>query len=219
VRVDCRSEDTAVNQTTADVHHQISPAGNEPDPIKPNVVRARVIPVIALLMVIGLLGLLVYSLFAPDDARVGTGRVNASGVLVLENGREAPDFAIETFDGGDWRLSDQRGKIVVLNFWASWCPPCRDEMPLLTTADGNLGDGVVMVGVDVWDDDSDAREFLTAYNVSYPNGPDRDGIAVDYGLSGVPETFIIDAEGRIVAKLPGPVTSLEQLRGMVAEAR
>jgi cytochrome c biogenesis protein CcmG/thiol:disulfide interchange protein DsbE len=208
-----------VSEKTADRHDTVSPPGSDPDPINPNVVRARVIPAIALIMVVALMGLLSYSLFAPDDARVGTGRVNASGVLVMEDGREAPDFAIETFDGGEWRLSDQRGSIVVLNFWASWCPPCREEMPLLTTANGSLGDGVVMVGVDVWDDDGDARGFLNEFAVSYPNGPDRDGIAVDYGVSGVPETFVISADGRIVAKLPGPVTSLEQLRGMVAEAR
>jgi cytochrome c biogenesis protein CcmG/thiol:disulfide interchange protein DsbE len=208
-----------VSETTADLHDTAAPTGTDPDPIDPNIFRARVIPAVALIMVVGLMGLLAYSLFAPDDGRIGPGRVNASGVLVMEDGREAADFAIETFDGGEWRLSDQRGSIVVLNFWASWCPPCREEMPLLTTANGNLGEGVVMVGVDVWDDDGDARSFLSEYAVSYPNGPDRDGIAVDYGVSGVPETFVIDADGRIVAKLPGPVTSLEQLRGMVAEAR
>lgn len=188
-------------------------------PAGPGSIRTRVIPAVATVMVLALLGLLAYSLFAPDSGRRAGGRINASGVLVTENGRMAPDFAVDTFDGGAFRLSEQRGKIVVVNFWASWCPPCRAETPLLETASGNLGDDVVMVGVDIWDTDDAATAFLSDNRVTYPNGPDDDGIALDYGVTGVPETFVINAEGRIIARLPGPVTSLAQLRDMVAAAR
>lgn len=183
--------------------------------------RTVVVPVVALVMVGALLGVLAYALFAPEGARLADrGRVNASGALVLEDGKPARDFEITTFDGDQFRLSDQRGKIVLLNFWASWCNPCRDEMPLLTTARGALADDVVMVGVNVMDVDDDAREFLQTYRVNYPTGPDSDDrIGIDYGVSGVPETFVVDAEGNLVAHLPGPVTSLQQLQDMVAEAR
>jgi cytochrome c biogenesis protein CcmG, thiol:disulfide interchange protein DsbE len=194
---------------------------HQPHVPRVSVLRTRVIPAIALTLVVALLGLLAYSLFAPERARVTQGnRINESGALVFDNGRVAPDFAGTTFSGDEFRLSDHRGQIVIVNFWASWCPPCREEMPLLVSADSLLGEDVVLVGVDIWDRESDARAFLNEYRVEYPNVQDQSGsIGIDYGVSGVPETFVIDAEGRIVVKLPGPVTSMQQLRDMVAEAR
>jgi cytochrome c biogenesis protein CcmG, thiol:disulfide interchange protein DsbE len=205
--------------------HLSEPPASEPTPAaagyQPSVIRTRVIPLIALVMVAALLGLLAYSLFAPERARVGQGgRINASGALITENGRQAPDFTLTTFDGQEFRLSDQRGKIVIINFWASWCPPCRAETPLLNASFDRLGDDVVLIGVDVWDSESAAREFVEEYRVRYPVMRDGDGrVAIEYGVSGVPETFVIDADGRVIARLPGEVKSLEQLRGMVAEAR
>lgn len=190
-------------------------------PYQPSVFRTRVVPALALALVVGLLGLLAYSLFAPERARLGErGRINSSGALVLENGRIAPDIEATTFDGQLIQLSALRGNIVVINFWASWCPPCRDEMPLLVNAADRLGDDVVLVGVAIWDDASDARNFLAEFRVPYANLHDSNSrIGIDYGVSGVPETFVINAEGRIVVRLPGPVTSMEQLRDMVDEAR
>lgn len=199
-----------------------STGNDERPPFQPSVFRTRVIPVFAIAMVAGLLGLLGYSLFAPEDARLAPqGRVNVStGVLVYDDGREAPDFELTTFSGEQVRLSSYRGQIVVLNFWASWCPPCREETPLLETSQDNLGDDVVLIGIDIWDSESDARDFLEEFGVTYIVARDESGeVAIDYGVSGVPETFVIDAEGQIVARLTGPVKTLEQLRGMVAEAR
>ncbi|HUG15989.1 MAG TPA: TlpA disulfide reductase family protein [Thermomicrobiales bacterium] len=195
--------------------------GDEQPEYRPSAFRTRVVPGLALALVVALLGLLAYSLFAPERARLGErGRVNPFGALVLEDGREAPDFSVETFDGEQFQLSELRGNIVVINFWASWCPPCRDEMPLLVHAAERLGEDVVLVGVDIWDDVDDARAFLASYRVTYPNVHDADGrIGIGYGVTGVPETFVVNADGRIVVRLPGPVTSMEQLRDMVAEAR
>ncbi len=196
-------------------------ANNDDPPFQPSLFRTRVIPVFAIVMVVGLLALLAYAMFAPEEGRLAPqGRVNSWGVLVLEDRRDAPDFDVTSFSGEQLQLSDLRGQIVVLNFWASWCPPCRDETPLLEAAQDNLGDDVVLVGMDIWDAEGDAREFLEQYGVTYVVGHDSNGeVAIDYGVSGVPETFVIDAEGRIVARMPGEVRSLEQLRGMVAEAR
>lgn len=191
-------------------------------PFQQSVFRTRVIPVFAIVMVVGLLALLGYSLFAPEDGRrAPQGRINSeTGVLVFDEVRDAPDFEVTSFSGEPLRLSDLRGQIVILNFWASWCPPCQDETPLLEAAQDNLGDDVVLIGMDIWDAEGDARDFLEQYGVTYAVGHDDNGeVAIDYGVSGVPETFVIDAEGRIVARLPGEVKSLEQLRGMVAEAR
>lgn len=188
---------------------------------RPSVIRTRLIPALAILLVAALVGLLAWSLFAPDRARLGTqGRVNSFGALITEDGREAPTFTLTDFAGEEFDLAAQRGKIVVLNFWASWCPPCREETPLLQTASTTLPDDVQLIGVAVWDDESDARGFLEDYGVTYRNARDANGdVAIDYGLSGVPETFVIDAEGKIVARLPGPITSVDQLQEMVAVAR
>jgi cytochrome c biogenesis protein CcmG/thiol:disulfide interchange protein DsbE len=184
------------------------------------IIRTRIIPIIALLFVVGLVGLLAYSLFAPDNVRLGAnGRINDSGALIMENGRSAPDFTLTMFDGSTFHLADQRGKIVVVNFWASWCPPCRDEMPLLTTAAGQLDSDVVLVGVNVWDQKDDAQSFADYYQVNYPIAEDGGSMAVDFGVTGVPETFVIDGNGKIIARLPGPITSVQQLRDMIAEAR
>ncbi len=166
---------------------------------KPSVIRTRIIPGLALVMVVGLLTLLAYSLFGPKAGRP-EGRINSSGAIVTESGRPAPDFNATLLNGATFHLSDYRGKIVVLNFWASWCPPCQVETPLLTTAAGQLGADVVLVGVDVWDKSSDAQDFMRQYQVAYPVAHDDGSIAVDYGLTGVPETFVIDADGKIAAR-------------------
>src|SRR5205807_2342755 len=107
--------------------------------------------------------------------------------------------------------ADVRGKIVVVNFWASWCQPCQQEMPLLTTAAGQLDSDVVLVGIDVWDKRDDAVNFADGYRVNYPIAQDPGSLAVDYGLTGVPETFVINAQGKLVARLPGQITSVQQL--------
>lgn len=197
-------------------------AGLPPSPAQPGgVFRTKIVPGLALALVVGLLGLLAYSLFAPEDGRTTDGvRLAGSGWLVYENPDVAPDFTIETFDGGQFSLAEQQGKIVVMNFWASWCGPCENEMPLLVTANSALPDDVVMVGVNVEDERPAAEDFLTRYEAEYVNGIDATNVvSIDYGRTGVPETFVIDAEGRLVAKLTGELTSVERLQEMIEEAR
>jgi cytochrome c biogenesis protein CcmG/thiol:disulfide interchange protein DsbE len=111
----------------------------------------------------------------------------------------APDFTLTTLDDGELRLADQRGKVVVLNFWASWCIPCRDEAPVLQSIWEKYRDrGVVVVGVAYTDTERGARDFIAEYGQTYPNGMDLGTrISEQYHIQGVPETFIIDQQGNV----------------------
>lgn len=121
-------------------------------------------------------------------------------------GRAAPDFSLELFGGETVRLSELRGKTVLVDFWASWCLPCREEARDLEAAWKRQGDDVAFLGVNVQDREEDARKFIEEFGVSFPNGRDRDGrIAVDYGVWGVPEAFFISPGGRITYKHVGPI--------------
>ncbi|MGH7386141.1 MAG: TlpA family protein disulfide reductase [Candidatus Rokuibacteriota bacterium] len=141
--------------------------------------------------------------------------------------KPAPTFSLTLFDGTVLRLEDLRGKVVFLNFWASWCPPCRAEARLLEAAwRGRRGQGVVFVGINIQDKEEAARRFLEEFDVTYPNGMDPGSkIAIDYGVWGLPETFIIDREGRVTYKHVGGievdtvVAKLDEaLRGVVSTA-
>lgn len=111
----------------------------------------------------------------------------------------APDFPIETFDGETLMLSDLKGSIVILNFWASWCAPCRAEAPALQNTWENYRDrGVIVLGVAYADNGPKSLEFIDEFGMTYPNAPDLGTrISEAYHIQGVPETFVIDREGNI----------------------
>jgi len=119
--------------------------------------------------------------------------------------RQAPSFTLTLFDGKVVRLADFRGKAVLVNFWASWCVPCRAEARALESAWQKYKDrGVVFLGVNIQDKEEDARAFMKEFGITYLNGRDASGkIAVDYGVWGIPETFFVDAQGRITYKHAG----------------
>jgi len=125
----------------------------------------------------------------------------------------APDFEFTTFDGETIRLADLKGKGVVLNFWASWCGPCRDEAALLEAAwRREQNNNIVFLGLDYLDQEHSAKAYLAEFGVSYPNGPDLQSKAARrYGISGVPETFFIGPDGLIKSYLLLPLTSEQQL--------
>lgn len=112
----------------------------------------------------------------------------------------APPFTLTTFSGETYTLDKLRGKIVVLNFWASWCGPCRDEAPALEAVWQRYKEkGVVLLGIAYTDTERDARAFIAEFKQTYPNGLDiGTRISSDYRIRGVPETFIIDRTGQIV---------------------
>ncbi len=124
-------------------------------------------------------------------------------------GGPAAAFALPTFEGAPLALEAQRGKVVVLNFWASWCyPACYEEAPVLERNWRAYRDrGVVVIGVDIQDKAEAAQKFMRDFGLSFPNVRDTAGkVSVDYGVYGVPETFFIDRGGRIRAKHVGAVT-------------
>ena len=135
-------------------------------------------------------------------------------------GRPAPGFALTLFDGRAVRLEDFRGKVVFINFWASWCPPCRAEAPMLeATWRGLKEHGVVFLGVNTQDEEPRARAFLEEFDISFPNGRDPGGrIAIDYGVWGLPEAFIVDPAGRITYKHIGTLGAA-LLTAKIDEAR
>ncbi len=118
----------------------------------------------------------------------------------LENGM-APAFELKTYEGQTIRLSDLRGKAVAVNFWASWCQPCREEAPRLQAAWRKYKDrGFVLVGVDYLDPESDARKYMKEFDLTYPNGPDIGTlISQAYNITGVPETYFITRDGKILS--------------------
>ena len=126
----------------------------------------------------------------------------------------ARDFEMPLFAGGTARLSDYRGQVVVLNIWASWCIPCRDEAPVLQKLSKEYERrGVVFLGVNIQDTEKDARAFIKEFGVTYLNGYDVNGtIYIQYGVTGVPETFIIDAGGNLVRKHIGPINEYQMRR-------
>ncbi len=135
-------------------------------------------------------------------------------------GHRAPPFTLTLFNGETISLSDLRGKVVFLNFWASWCLPCRAEARDLEATWQTLKDkDVVFLGIDLQDTRKDALEFLKEFKVTYPNGSDPLGkVSVDYGVWGIPETFFIDPQGIISYKHVGELGSAI-VTGKLAEAR
>ena len=132
-------------------------------------------------------------------------------------GRPAARFTLTTFAGSPISLESLRGRVVVVNFWASWCvPACYEEAPVLQQAWRDYeARGLTLVGINIQDKDEEARKFMEQFGFTFPNAMDIGGkVAVDYGVYGVPETFFIDKKGRIRERKVGAVTD-EAFRGHV----
>ena len=150
---------------------------------------------IAVLAVLALLGLLVYGLVIKGGSR-------------LTVGDQAPSTALPRLEGdGDESLADYRGRWVLVNFWASWCEPCKQEAPALEEFQRQHGGSkFTVLGVDTRDLSGDGREFVRQYGLGYPQLRDGDGGAGhDFGTTGVPESFLVDPAGKVRWLLPGPV--------------
>jgi cytochrome c biogenesis protein CcmG, thiol:disulfide interchange protein DsbE len=145
--------------------------------------------------VLAVVGLLTYGLVSKGS----------SGLAV---GDRAPDEALPQLEGGgEASLADYRGKWVLVNFWASWCLPCRDEAPELEAFQRTHGgEDFTVLGIDSRDLSGDGRAFVEKYELSYPQLRDGDGDAAhEYGTTGVPENFLVDPRGRVRLLFAGPV--------------
>ena len=131
-------------------------------------------------------------------------------------GDASPRFTAELLEGSGTRsLDDLAGKPVVLNFWASWCVPCKDEAPMFKAAQERYGDDVHLVGMNIRDAKTDASAFVEKYELDYLQLRDESlQVYDDYGLTGQPETFFIDDRGVLVEHIAGPVTE-EQLFSLI----
>lgn len=134
---------------------------------------------------------------------------------------EAPAFEFTTFEGETITLESLRGKGVVLNFWASWCDPCRDEAALLeATWRREQANGIVFIGLDYFDQEPAAKAYLAEFDITYPNGPDLQSKAARrYGIKGVPETYFISPEGKVTEVVIGPISSQAQLDSLIEPIR
>ncbi len=153
----------------------------------------RWVQILIFAVVIGVLGFFAIGLKARGEVQPSSG--------------PAPDFTLNTFDGQQIKLSDLRGKVVVINFWASWCVPCRDEAPFLQSTYLQYKDkGVVFLGIDWVDPEPDARDYLKQFKITYPNGPDL-GSAINplFRIKGVPETYFVGKDGNLAGNSLGPI--------------
>ncbi|MGE7665920.1 peroxiredoxin family protein [Ureibacillus composti] len=147
-------------------------------------------------------------------------KINESEVINVNSA--AKDFQLKTLDGKTVRLSDLKGKKVLLNFWATWCPPCREEMPELQKYYEELAEknNVVFLGVNITDQEfgiKTVREFVDYYGLTFPIILDETGdVSMDYEILSIPTTFIINEQGMIVQEINGPV-NMEMLHQLLGE--
>jgi len=176
----------------------------------------RGVPIWAQILVwIGLLGLL---------GLLAAGLLNAKNPI-LAVGSPVPDFTLTLFSGYEYngapevKLSDLSGKVVVINFWASWCQPCASEAPDVEAAWRSIEgtDQAIFLGVDYVDTEPEAREYMTNFNLSYPNGPDMGGRnSQNFNRNmGVPETYIIDQNGILRFIQIGPFQSVAKILAII----
>ena len=189
----------------------------------------RILQAAAVVLVAALLGLLIWKVVAGNP---GSGLVDATKrgkkppapgftlPVIWKGERIWPPAADEAFADGHLSLSELRGQPVVLNFWASWCIPCRDEAPVFAASARVHQSNVVFVGLDVQDLTSDARRFLRRYKVPYASVRESgSSVYRAYGLTGVPETYYIDRRGRIAAHSIGAVSRSQLEKGIQAVVR
>jgi cytochrome c biogenesis protein CcmG, thiol:disulfide interchange protein DsbE len=160
------------------------------------------VPIAVICVLVALVALLAYGLIQNEPDR------DVDRALARGGWGAAPDLTLPELGGSRTiSIEDYRGRVVVLNFWASWCGPCKAESPLLERWHRRIqGRGGTVLGVDMLDVTGDAQDFIAEYKLTYPMLKDKDGHGLEtYGVVQYPETFVIDRQGRIAAVQRGPV--------------
>jgi len=127
------------------------------------------------------------------------------GLTQLPDRPQAPDFVLADIDGNQYRLSDYRGQVVIVNFWATWCPPCRAEMPSMQRAWQQLEkEGILMLGINVGEDEDTIFQFTANYPVEFPLLMDQDSRVINqWPVRGLPTTFVVSPAGKITYRAIG----------------
>lgn len=176
---------TEINPAPADQTTPVEP--------KPNRIWSTTGRLVVVFLVVGLIALLAWGLVQAEKAPLEAGM--------------APDFTLTSFDGRTYTLSELRGNVVIINFWASWCPPCREEAAYLERTWRKYKDkGVIFIGVDYADAEKPALAYIDEFDITYFNGPDLGTrISQRYNIKGVPETYYVAKDGTLRGNHIGPL--------------
>ena len=183
--------------------------------------RRWVLFLLSMVPVAALVALLAWASARSPGNPVGVA-VNDQPGRVAVAARPAPPFSLDRLDGGATISNESlRGRVVMLDFWSSWCPPCRQEAPVLQQVYREYAAmPVEFVGVALWDDPGEVLRHIDRYQVGYPNAIDGNGVvAIDFGVLGIPEKFFLDRRGQLVHKYIGPMdpdTLRDILDGLLA---
>ncbi|MCL4561869.1 MAG: TlpA family protein disulfide reductase [Chloroflexi bacterium] len=175
------------------------------DATQPQKAARHLPPWVILLAFLGLLGFLTVIGLALRRAQQGP----------ITIGQTVPPINLTLFDGSQVQTTDMAGKVILINFWASWCQPCAQEAAYLQQAWEYYQPGgqVVFLGIDYVDTEPAATAYLKQFNITYPNGPDlATRISQEFRIRGVPETYIIDKSGKLAIAQIGPYTSLDEIK-------
>ena len=208
---ECRQQTDGGEQTLADAQQNVDgqtstdAQHNDGEQTSTNTQRRggkRLRIAAAALVVIGVLALTALLALGLTNRSSPTGRSGATRIH-----KPAPPINISLYNGGGISPERYAGKPLVVNFWASWCGPCRQEAPLFERLWREYGErGVVFIGVNIQDAHADARAYLSEFGITYPNGYDEGGrISVDYGVIGIPVTFFVNREGVVERRWVGAV--------------
>ena len=135
----------------------------------------------------------------------GASHAGGKGLTFLPEKPMAPDFALKDIEGNIHRISDYKGHVIIVNFWATWCPPCRAEMPAMQRAWEQLREeGIMMLAIDVGEDEDTVFEFTASYPVDFPLLLDMDStVSEAWEVKGLPTTFVVDQWGRKIYRAVG----------------